>query len=310
MLPDYYDISRTIRINRSLDETFSYTSNLNNWEQWLPTSDSNIKYNVQDLQITWSSPQSGKSSYRIDSITINKRLDFVKNLNIPKDPPVKQYMLFDFDGASTYISWHQYDSLSYPFERWMNLIMKGKIKKQFELGLINLQKVLEAQPPKPKTHVKYQFITTREIKVYIIRDSVETMDNISEKLEQGYSEIERFLSKNNIPISAPPMNINVKYDNKSGKYVFEVAMAVDSFAVKPEGRIKTRVLPSTEALLAAHWGHYNFVNQLYKNANDKIDSAGYKTLGYSWEQYVNDPNEVQKDKIETHVYIPIIKKKP
>ncbi|MEM9317165.1 MAG: GyrI-like domain-containing protein [Pseudomonadota bacterium] len=54
-----------------------------------------------------------------------------------------------------------------------------------------------------------------------------------------------------------------------------------------------------------HFGAYHKVGETYKRMARWAEENGVTLANESFERYVNDPTEVPKDQIETHVFVPL-----
>lgn len=316
IMPDYLKVSRSFRVNRDINTVTRFALDLNNWEYWNPQHEDEMKYTVTKIlennvnKVSWAAPklaqgQLSTDSLAIDTVTNIRSWYMTINSYAPEKWEYPTRMEFKESAGATIVTWEYFDSLSYPFGRIKGFLIKSKIGEYFETALFKLRDKIEIEQTEPKSYVKYEFITTRELFLYTIKDSTDTPENVATKLGECFGELNRFFLNDSIEMSAPPIVVNYEYDAKDDNYIFAVAMPVDSFTSLGIGRINKMTIPSTQALLAAHWGPYDQVKKLYEEAYKIISEKGYKPINNSWEQYISDPQIVLPEEIETHIYIPV-----
>lgn len=307
LMPKEYDISRTLHIPADKAKVFNYFVNPANIEERLRKQDDELTFSViNSKKVSWAGPVIGNAEMIVDSAEKNEFIAYRVEQTLPKDKMQFRRIDFEKSESGTKITMHEKGKLKYPIGQWYHLINKSSIAKELEAELLPVLEYFETIPEEPETHTEYRFIDTRELYLYTVKDSTEKPEEVSDLIAKGFQEIRAFMAENEIAQTAPPITISRKLERKPFKFVFESAIPVDTFPAEPTGRIAKTVIPQGKALLAAHWGPYEKVAGLYAEAARKINEAGMQQSGASWEQYINNPEEVAPREIETHVYIPII----
>ena len=71
------------------------------------------------------------------------------------------------------------------------------------------------------------------------------------------------------------------------------------------GEIENHTLPGGEALTALHVGAYEDVGQVWGQVMRRAGELGSEKSFGGWDQYTNDPGEVEPHELETRVYLPL-----
>lgn len=139
-------------INHSSDTVFQACGDFNEFIKWSPWSekDPQMKHTLNGEPFSVGSSYSwvgnrsvGTGSMKIDHIEANERIDFTLNFGPQGD--VKTSFIFKSNNGTTEMTWHfESDMGTNPFYRFFGNMMKGYLKKDFSLGLNNLERYLSS----------------------------------------------------------------------------------------------------------------------------------------------------------------------
>ncbi|MBC8464463.1 MAG: SRPBCC family protein [Bacteroidetes bacterium] len=159
LLPKDIVVSRTIKINTSVEAAYEQANTLNNWANWSAwhAADTNAVY-------TYSNPDSGAgASYSwigdpelvgegkltiLESVT-NKsmRTEVIFYKEGEENGRGNGEWTFTEDNGATTVSWAFLGDLGYnPVARWFGLFMDSMLGPQLETGLNNMKNYLESLP--------------------------------------------------------------------------------------------------------------------------------------------------------------------
>lgn len=143
----YFEESKII----TADPVAAYTqvNNLHNWEKWSPWAEMDpgmkIVYDGPEsgagASYSWEGPVTGSGTLTILSSSPYQNIHF--ELNFTGQGTSEGG--FNFEGVSqgTRISWYmEMKGLKYPLERWYGIMMPAMMRKDFQKGLDNIEKVL------------------------------------------------------------------------------------------------------------------------------------------------------------------------
>jgi effector-binding domain-containing protein len=219
-----------------------------------------------------------------------------------------------------------------PIARYMGLMFDSWIGKDYDAGIANLKRVVEAQavaatnaaladpgdgnepPALPLSAVADptkgpEIVTIESRDVLMIRASAKAVDDaaISAALGASFQKIITFAETNGLEISGAPLAITISH-SASDNWVFDAAMPLSA---KPDPSIAeadgTKVGKTYEgrALKITHKGPYTTIKDAYATLHAYAKTKNLKEKSTSWEEYVGDPTETQDEELLTNVYIAI-----
>lgn len=145
------------------------------------------------------------------------------------------------------------------------------------------------------------------------------MTKMSSVMGKNFTEIKKYLEKNNIECTEPPyakyLDIDWDIQMKKGflanlieaftkKWHFKVGFVISNKVEDFEEK-KSDFIIKQKYIQTTHLGAYHKVGNTYKRLYAWAKDNDLKLSGVSFEFYLNDPQIVKKDKLETRVLIPI-----
>ena len=121
-------------------------------------------------------------------------------------------------------------------------------------------------------------------------------------LGEGYGEIMQYLERAGIEPAGPPFSLyhNMDMEHLDVELGFPVWQPPEA-----EGRIKASTLPGGRAAVAVHVGPYETLDETYRKLMGYVEREGLKTEPFMYEMYLNDPDEVPPEQLQTEVYFPL-----
>lgn len=153
MAPKSYDVSRSILINKSLEEVYAYLKFLKNQDNWSPWAekDPNMKKSMTGIDgevgcvSSWKGNKDvGQGEQEIIELKENKEvlseLRFLKPFKSTSDA----YLRVSQEGTNTKVVWGFSGTNKFPISIMMLFMnMDKSVGDDFEQGLAKLKKVLE-----------------------------------------------------------------------------------------------------------------------------------------------------------------------
>jgi uncharacterized protein YndB with AHSA1/START domain len=144
LFPTTVKVSRSIEVNAPADRVFDQVNDLRNWEKWSPW-----KRMDPTMVMTFSNPPVGQNAfYKWESqdkhmgkgtMTLAKVTPYeeiVTKLEMEDWPASSSIFKFSHKGDAVLVTWSMEHHVgSMPWSRYMGLMMKGALKKQFDDGL-------------------------------------------------------------------------------------------------------------------------------------------------------------------------------
>lgn len=307
-LPQSFEVSRSIVINRSAAVVYAQIEDFKVWEKWSPwlERDSSIVnlYNGQvgeGAKVTWTSEKSGSGAMIIEKTTADSLLLIRLSINDFAAFESK-FILTEAKGVTT-VRWSDSGKMGY-LSRWLILFAESMMGGDLAKGLSNLKQHVEQQPQATNFRLApIEMSETNPIKVYSLLDSCAPQE-VSKKLADLYGTLLPFLQKNNMESLGAPMAIYYVYTAE--KVVLEAAIPVVENKAKPEGKILARTLPATTCISASVFGDYKYLAQGFVQMIDSINTYGYEFVGPQFDLYITDPTTVKSPlEIETKMFFPV-----
>lgn len=148
LLPKEIKVSRSITIDAPIDRVFDQVNDLRNWEKWSPW-----KRMDPMMEMTFSNPplgegafykwesndkQLGSGTLTLAKVTTNEEIITALHSDDWGDESAR--FLFGHKGKQVEVTWEMdHEMKGMPWNRYCGLMMKSKLKKQFDKGLDGLK---------------------------------------------------------------------------------------------------------------------------------------------------------------------------
>lgn len=124
---------------------------------------------------------------------------------------------------------------------------------------------------------------------------------IGETMGAAFGEVFGFIGQNGIAPLSMPMSVYISMDPSILRFRGGVIVTPGD-AAKASGNIKTDLLPGGDAMKAIHTGGYNAMSETHKALWKHMEDENIPGAFPVWEIYVDDPGEVEEDKLRTEIY--------
>jgi len=165
LLPSKVTVSRSTVIDRPVAQVFPFINDLNKFNEWSPWAkiDPDARMTIEGgpgagQKMTWSSDNDrvGKGTQEITESVENERVETMLDFGEMGSATVG--LALAAEGEGTKVTWSFATDLgSNPLKRYFGLKMDDWIGAEYDKGLANLKKLVEAQPlPEPEKPVTEQ----------------------------------------------------------------------------------------------------------------------------------------------------------
>lgn len=153
LLPDEVVVERSIRIERPPQDVFAVIDGFGRFNEWSPwvAHDPTAQYAFHGpatgvgARMTWSGEKGG-GAQEIVALTPNEQVTV--DLDFGSEGKALSQHLLSADGDATDVRWRfEIDFDGDLVGRWFGLMFEGMIGPDYEKGLANLKRVVEAGPP-------------------------------------------------------------------------------------------------------------------------------------------------------------------
>ena len=129
------------------------------------------------------------------------------------------------------------------------------------------------------------------------------LTEIGSGIAAAYSEIGAYLRDRGIEHGATKTYLRVMPEGDEG--LVEAGVTVTS-PIEAAGRVEPGTLPGGQAAVALHIGPYTGLPAAYAAIRTWLVTNDCTSAGYPWEVYLNDPQQVAPEALQTEVVWPIV----
>lgn len=155
--PHKYFVERSIVIDKPIEQTFGYMSNLKNWEQWSlwnKSIDSTLYYFYNNKFDTLGARQYlrgellGRGVFEVDSFIHNQLLHFTLVVNDGDRTASGTFLFKSINPSSTSLHWiDSGDVGNNPIKRFMIPFVTKNTEATLDAGLASIKKCAESSKP-------------------------------------------------------------------------------------------------------------------------------------------------------------------
>lgn len=313
--PADYRVERSIKIKATPAVVYNQTTKFSNWATWSPwaAADPGAKYSIKNEEQTvgsemgWDGEISGKGFMTINDLVPNEKM--VYKLTFLEPWEMSSIGGFNYTQEDGMVNLVWYDEGDIPFtQRPMMLFMdlEEMMGPMFEEGLQNIKELCENMKTEPSVEVTEETVESKSI-LYISESSSLMPDAIGAKMGAAYGEIMALMGIARLDMASAPIAITKKYSLMDMSCEFDAAIPVENLPedLILDGRIQKGETYSGKTLKTVHVGSYIKLKATYDGMLAYIEANGYERNGDSWEEYVDDPGEVEENVRRTFIYFPI-----
>lgn len=317
VLPNTVKVERSIEIKGQCKQAFKLVNNLKEWNKWSPWHqlDSTAQFNFTAIaegagaSFSWKSnnPQLGEGSLQIiesypdtllkalmrfrESGVANVSFSFIQNEETSK-------ITWSIENNSDKIP-----MFYRPFSKYFFLMMDQMVGPDFEKGLNNIKKLVEATPliyvgefeSEKRDFIGYNYIG--------IRNKLKGAE-IGPKLGEYYAMLQAQIKSQNAKKIGVPFTIN--YSAYGDVYDMQAAIATEELMSVSEP-MKAGQLAPGKWLVVKYYGAYDKISPIYQKGFEYLAQNNLKPSAAPMEFYLVDPKmEADTSKWLTEVVFPYI----
>lgn len=318
--PNEYDVSRTRVINAPASYVFNNVNEFKNWQKWGPwmEEDPTIEatYPEQTSGVgghySWTSKQ-GPGNIKTVSLEPNASIN--QKIQFSDYEPSDVYWKFKEVEGGTEVTWGM-KSDNVPFDFKMGSAFSGgfdgMLGPMHEKGLENLDKVITEEMKKnPPKKFRLGAISEKQLGVqkfigYFQSTSTDDHETISKLFQEFIPKAGKYAMEQKLSYTdMTPAAVFQKWDEENNKAEFYIGLLLKKDLAPAKGMTAIN-LPSGKALALSKFGYYGTGDQEAHMAIDTyIKSHKLEMNGPVWELYVNNPEKVKKEDVQTDIYYPV-----
>jgi len=305
--PSKMTVEESIEINASASQVFDEIRDFKAWDEWSAWSkiDSTMKQAYEGEMGTVGYKNSWKSE---DWMVGTGSQEIVE---IREDEYMKTKMLFNGDTAKNFASftltenegittvvWDMLGGETPVYTRIINAMLEPMIRESYQTSLKELKQIVESKPVVIPNPFNLEVVEVEFTSIISIKDSC-TVEEIGAKMTEIYTELGIFMAMNEL--EANGNSLSIYYTHSPEKVIFEPSFPVRG-AVTAEGRVQVGEIASGKAIKAVYVGAYEGLKEVHIGIEEYSRLSTIELADYCWEVYVNQPEEVEKAELETHIY--------
>ncbi len=217
---------------------------------------------------------------------------------------------FELAGGNGQTSLHWGFEHDYGFNlvgRYMSLMLTGIIRRDYERSLANLKELAESLPRTDFSDLQVERIRVEPQQIaYLSTSSAPEATAMSEALGAAYFEILNFMDANGLHLAGAPLSISRSFSG--AELHFDAAIPVRGVTEQTPRNshgVRIGLTHGGNVLRVRHQGSYRKLNESHRKIAAYLAALGIERNGDSWESYVNDPTQVEEDKLLTYLYYPV-----
>ena len=135
----------------------------------------------------------------------------------------------------------------------------------------------------------------------VVRTST-PVEKLSEVMGSCFGEIMGVLGTAGVAPAGPPFAMYHNMD--MSKLDVEIGFPVAS-RIEASGRVKPGKIPGGKAAVTLHRGPYDKIEDAYNRLSAFVRDQGLDVEGFTYEFYLNDPDETPPEELKTEIYFPV-----
>ncbi|MCK5846843.1 MAG: SRPBCC family protein [Bacteroidales bacterium] len=311
-LPSSYIVKETIEIEAPIEKVFSQVNNLRNWTYWSPWPDSiyHTKYvgNSEGIgaKMLWTDDKEGRGEQTIlESINNSKvitELFFTEQGNSAKT----EFQFFDTP-AGTEVNWiMKGEDLSYPFGRFVGLVIKKGASHNFAIGLKQLKEYTESVKDQPD-YLGYKiYDEVKEEQHFIAFIDSGNMDELKSKFRNNFDKINnKFKEIEKTPVG--PAIAEWRAYNPEGSSTFACLLPLGGKLDISGNGLSYYNFPKRRVIWLTHSGSYSTSYKAWNTMDKYIKYNNLQKNGSPYEIYITGPmNEADTSLWVTNICFPVM----
>lgn len=290
-LPDKATVSTQAEIALSPEIVFDQTARFAEraeWDPWIHMEpDAKVTIKPQPGYVgstySWEGEKIGNGKMRVDSVHFPDYIASSIWFGESDEPSLVEWILEKEDGG-TRVTWQFTSEGSYPFGRYMLLIMKGPLRSSFTSGLEEYKAFLEANPPRLYELSGIGIEKSYDTDAMVIPVSG-TMPEVAEQMQKKFPLLMEGIANQGLEPNGPPFAHYLDYDEESGISNVLLAVPVTRKGV-PDGEMRPRFYEAIEAVAATHYGKYEYFPESYGALTAYAAANDLELSGEAFEVYL------------------------
>lgn len=315
-----FSVAETKEINAPIEMVFEHVNDFKNWQKWGSwMQDESLKINYPDVTsgkgafYSWTSAKDGEGAIETIDVEMNKKITQKIVFNGSLEDEGNQ-VTWTFEagknGNSTLVSWSMEGNLDL-FDKIYFATQDQSLEEMVSLmyaeSLENLNAVIQKEMNAYSIELKG--LSNFSGGFYLYNTTASKQSEISDKIAPMITQIEDFMTENNIPPQGNPFVAYLDWDNINKSAIFSVGIHTSDMVILPDGSpVISGYMEAGTAIKTTLTGNYSYLTKAWEETEKYIQNNGFtKSEKKSpFEVYViKSPEEKNPSKWVTDLYIPI-----
>ena len=314
-LPAEREVSRSIEIDRPAKMVFKTINSMRTFNDWSPWADIDPETVYEftgpekgvGSKMTWKSEQEqvGNGTQEIIESQPNKMIKTELYFDGQGDEPSFARLILNESNGKTQVDWvFNTDFGDDVIGRYIGTMMDKMLGPQYESGLQNLKKLVEAQPVYDFSPASIEMVEPMNI-LYVSGNASGTPQQISVTLGQDYQKILTTIAEQGVQMAGQPLTITRKMNDQQWTYDAAIPVNASSVELDINSTVKLGQTYGGKVVKYVQRGPYSLASKSYEILNAYIEDQELEAVGDPWEVYISDPTTVAESDIITHLYQPV-----
>lgn len=299
-------------------EDFNNLNEFSKWEPWASNDSLAVKeffspYKGKGAGYKWSKDNT-EGIYTITESIKNELIKYkLEGFGMGKYSEMTTEFT-PIDSLTTQLNWKIESGENGYFSRYFNYFTSEKLNEKLNQGFDRLEELLKTSTISTDQAKSLQpgMIVTEEFEgqklICVQNETGLDEDEIKMATEESfgliYSYLKDFLKIQGVENSHPVNYVN--NTNIADKEIKFYSGYPITESVKPGEGMELFSIPASNTIVCIHKGDYSDINQTLARMKDYAKNNQLKIGGAYWEEYLNDPENINdKDDLLTKIYIPI-----
>jgi hypothetical protein len=154
LIPEEWSVSRSLLIKASAERIYPFVNDFKEWDKWAPwnaSKDSSLQYTYEGPEVgvgakqNWTSDKMGKGWMQMTQANPQRGVSYDLYIDMGHSQSTLQGKIrFSEEANATRVTWTDRGNSGKSFtKRWMSLMLKQMLGKEFDTGLNHLKELVE-----------------------------------------------------------------------------------------------------------------------------------------------------------------------
>ncbi len=313
LLPDKIRLERSIEVNApacNVHELVANQARFNEFSPWAKM-DPSAKYEFSGpsygvgAKQAWKGEKTGEGSMTItESVPCEK---VVTALHFVGQGDAMADWTFVESGGKTKVTWgFDGDAHGSMVARWFNLAMEPMMGPQFESGLADMKKVVEAGPKVDIRGLEASLSDDAAVTVaYVELSSAKDNESVKNALGPAFGQVMGALAGGQVEAAGMPIVVTTSEEGEQFAMWAAIPVVAEPAAPLADAAVRFGTVGGGKAARTTHKGAYSGLGDTHAKLQAWMGIHQAKGSGAPWEQFVNETGNTPEAELLTEIHYPV-----